>query len=105
MNKKIFILLYGLILSHGLYGMKPDFKTQKLERRTAYNKPYTTEDKQKLARPFSILIAGTVLTSAGLVLQESTMIGLGLGLIIGGADDVSNYYKYQRRYYNQNTTQ
>lgn len=104
MKKNIFILLCSLVLFQGLYGMKPDFKKQQQERRREYKKPYNKEDQQKLSGTFSTIIAGTVITSAGCILQEPIIIGLGVGLMIGGTDDVSNYYKFQRRY-NQKTEQ
>jgi hypothetical protein len=96
MKKEILILLSSLIVSHELCGMK--FKKHKKERHVAQKQPYTQEDKKELLLPLSTIIAGTAITSAGYALQEPIMIGFGAGLIIGGTDDVNNYYKFQRRY-------
>ena len=104
MIKHVFIILCSLVASHTMYGMKSDFKTQKKERRIAYKKPYNKEDQQKLLPVFSTFVVGMAVTSAGLALQEPTIVGFGMGMIIGGTDEVKNYYKYERRY-NQKTAQ
>lgn len=80
------------------YSMEPNFKKQKRERRIAYNKPYTQQDKEKLTEAFLTIAAGTVIASTGCALQKPITIGFGLGLVIGGTDDIQKYYKFDRRY-------
>lgn len=98
MKKKIFIILCILVFSHATQGMEPTFRKKKQERRTAQLKSYTKQDIEKFIQPLSTIVAGTVIASIGYTIQEPVMIGFGLGLVIGGTDDMNHYCKYERRY-------
>lgn len=98
MKKKFFIVLCTLLFSHASYGMEPTFKKSKQERRTAQLKPCTKQDIEKIIQPLSTIFAGAAIASIGYTVQEPVIIGFGLGLVVGGTDDMNNYYKYQRRY-------
>lgn len=104
LNKKTLLVLFGLILCHATQGMEPTFRKKKQERRTAQLKSYTKQDIEKLIQPLSTIVAGTVIASIGYTVQEPVMIGFGLGLVVGGTDDMSHYCKYERRY-NQKKSQ
>lgn len=98
MKKKVFIVLCTLLFSHASYGMEPTFKKIKQKRRTAQLKSCTKQDVEKMIQPLSTIFAGVAIASIGYTAQEPVMIGFGLGLVIGGTDDINNYYKYQRHY-------
>lgn len=90
------IAVFLALLSQPIVCMEPHFRQRKQERREAQLRPYRYKDFENIAHSVATLLVGGTLLSIGCVYQNEFPIGIGLALLIGGADEIVEYDKYQR---------